>query len=91
MYKLILNIYLNNLLKFKNSIGTVKSLLECLTDKLANYLSKNFAELKYFREPDKKMKQRAYLLSEQNITRDAMVPDMFQYHKLDKSNPEKSI
>ena len=48
-----------------------------MTDKLVNYLSKNVAEFKY-------------LLSDQSITRDAMVPDMFQYHKLDQFNPEKS-
>ena len=39
--------------------GTVKSLLECLTDKSSTYYSKNPTEFKYYREPDSVMKQKA--------------------------------
>ena len=51
-------IYFNSFLMCNQSkIGTVKSLLDCLTDKLVNYLSRNVSEFKYNREPDSNMKK----------------------------------
>ena len=59
--------------------GTVKSLLECLIEKLVTYYSKNPTDFKYFREPENQMKQKARLLSESSFVIDKLQQNTYNY------------